>query len=405
MDKYASTEQWLYHKLPMFQRIGSAAYKANLDNITKLCDHLGNPQNSLKTIHVAGTNGKGSTSHMMASVLFESGYKVGLHTSPHLKYFGERSRVNGVNMPNNFVVEFVSKHRDFIENLGASYFEVAVAMGFTWFSEQNVDIAVIETGLGGRLDSTNIITPEISIITNVGLDHTAILGDSIDKIAAEKAGIIKEKVPIVVGEYSEETKNVFRVKADNVNAPIYFIEDLDLPDYLCDLKGIYQNKNIKTATCALLILRDLQWNITDQNIQKGLLNVVKNTNLRGRWDVLQESPYVVADTGHNEHAIKYIVKQISDYDYNQLHLVLGFVNDKDVHSILQYFPKDAQYYFCSPDIPRRLEIEDLKQMIPNSLNANYFESVDLALEQAKNNATPEDFIFVGGSTFVVAEII
>lgn len=389
----------------MFQRIGSAAYKANLDNITLFCEYLGNPQNDYPSIHVAGTNGKGSTSHMMASVLQEAGYNVGLHTSPHLKHFGERSRVNGENMTEDFVVAFVDEHIAFIENLGASYFEVAVAMGFLWFQKQKVDISVIETGLGGRLDSTNIISPEISVITNVGLDHTAILGDSIEEIAQEKAGIIKEKTPIIIGEYVAESKHVFQKIAQNQKAPIYFVQDLNLPLYRSDLKGDYQQKNIRTATCALQVLSELGWKITDENFEIGLQNVVKNTKLRGRWEILQENPKLVLDTAHNAHAIKEVTKQIAAQNYKRLHLVLGFVNDKDVQSILQYFPTDAEYYFCSPDIPRRLAIEDLKKFIPPNLNAQYFNSVMEAMNQAKSNADENDLIYVGGSTFVVAEAL
>jgi len=390
----------------MFQRVGISAYKINLDNIIQFCNYLGNPQNTFKTIHVAGTNGKGSTSHMLASVLQESGYKVGLHTSPHLKYFGERSRINGVSMPKSFIIDFVNKHKEFIAQSGASFFEVAVAMGFVYFAEEKVDIAVIETGLGGRLDSTNIISPEISVITNIGLDHTAILGNSLEEIAREKAGIIKLNTPVIIGEYLPETKKVFQDIARLKHADIFFVQDLNAPEYSSDLKGIYQIKNAKTASMSLRVLRALGWSISEEQIRKGLLKVVENTNLRGRWDVLQEKPLIIADTAHNADGINQIIQQIAQTSYKQLHLVLGFASDKDVSTILKKFPTDAQYYFCSPNVPRRMEIETLKTFIPSTLdNVSYHSSVPEALEKAKAAAGLEDLIYVGGSTFVVAEVV
>ena len=405
MKNYNEVEQWLFQKLPMFQLVGETAYKANLNNITQFCKYLGNPQDRFKMIHVAGTNGKGSTSHMMASVLQEAGYKVGLHTSPHLKHFGERSRINGQNMPDKFIIDFVNQHKDFIENSAASFFEVAVAMGFAYFAEEKVDIAVIETGLGGRLDSTNIIHPEISVITNIGIDHVAILGDNLQDIAKEKAGIIKENTPVIIGEYLTETKAVFTTVAEEKSAEIYFVQDLNLPEYESDLKGIYQRKNVKTAAQTLRVLQDLGWHISEDNIKGGLLNVVKNTNLRGRWDVMQENPLIVADSAHNPDGIKQVKAQIAAISYGQLHMVLGFVNDKDVNSILSQFPSDARYYFCSPNVPRKLAIDELKEMITSDLKATYFDSVDEALNAAKKNAKQEDMIYVGGSTFVVAEVV
>lgn len=405
MENYKAIEQWLFQKLPMFQRVGASAYKANLDNIIKLCTHLDNPQNNFKTIHIAGTNGKGSTSHMVASVLQEAGFKVGLHTSPHLKHFGERSRINGVNMPESFIVDFVRENSDFIESAGVSFFEVAVAMGFAYFAQEKVDIAVIETGLGGRLDSTNIIRPEVSVITNIGLDHTAILGNDLGGIAREKAGIIKPNTPIVIGKYVDETKSVFEEVAKSNNAEIYFVQDENLPDYATDLKGSYQAQNLKTATQTLLILKEKGWKLEDEHFKKGLLNVVKNTQLRGRWDVLNTQPYIVADTAHNADGIQLVTQQIAATDYRRLHLVLGFVNDKDVNAILSKFPTDAFYYFCAPDVPRKLPVEELKKHIPTSLKAVYFESVAQALDAAKVEAHKEDMIYVGGSTFVVAEVV
>ncbi|MDG4949920.1 bifunctional folylpolyglutamate synthase/dihydrofolate synthase [Weeksellaceae bacterium KMM 9724] len=405
MKNYNEVEQWLFQKLPMFQRVGATAYKANLDNIINFCKYLGNPQDQFKTIHVAGTNGKGSTSHMMASVLQEAGYKVGLHTSPHLKHFGERSRINGQNMPDVFIIDFVNQHKEYIENSAASFFEVAVTMGFAYFAKQKVDIAVIETGLGGRLDSTNIIHPEISVITNIGIDHVSILGDNVKDIAKEKAGIIKENIPIVIGEYLPETKDIFKSTAEEKNAQIYFVQDLNLPGYESDLKGIYQRKNVKTAAQSLRVLKDLGWKITEENIIDGLKKVVENTQLRGRWDVLQQSPLIVADTAHNPDGINQVKAQIAATKYDQLHMVLGFVNDKDVNSILSQFPQDAQYYFCAPNVPRKLEIDQLKEVVSSDLNAAYYTSVQEALNAAKKSAKQDDMIYVGGSTFVVAEVV
>lgn len=440
---YQETLTWLFAQLPMFQKVGKVAFKADLSNITKFCTYLNNPQNTFKSIHVAGTNGKGSTSHMMASVLQEAGYKVGLHTSPHLKHFGERSRINGINMSEEFIIAFVEKHKNFIEQNSFSFFEVSVAMGFQYFAEQKVDIAIIETGLGGRLDSTNIIQPEICVITNIGKDHTAILGNTLEQIAGEKAGIIKPNTAVIIGEYLSETKPVFEAKAKEQNADIYFVEDIfscfhlhsntekteiqpsqdlsevkqnrghsaversrDQSKFKTDLKGIYQKKNSKTATLTLQKLNELgEFTISEKNIKNGLLNVVKNTGLRGRWDILQENPLVVADTAHNPAGISQIIQQFKETKHNQLHLVLGFVNDKDVNSILSFFPQNARYYFSEPNVLRKLNIEDLKNIVSKQLNAEYFSTISAALEKAKENAQEDDLIYVGGSTFVVAEVI
>lgn len=413
---YNEAMEWLYARLPMFQRVGKSAYKADLSNILLFCDHLNNPQNTFKTVHVAGTNGKGSTSHMIASCLQEAGYKTGLHTSPHLKSFCERSRINGEEMKEELVVKFIEDHGDFIASHSFSFFEVAVALGFLYFAENRVDIAVIETGLGGRLDSTNIIHPELSVITNIGKDHTVILGDALQLIAAEKAGIIKKNTPVVIGEYLSETRNIFEKKAAEMNAEIFFAEDefrketynfgLKFLEFSpVELKGKYQEKNRRTAVLALKILAGKGWNISDENIRNGLANVVKNTGLRGRWDILGEKPLIVADTAHNPDGIQMVIQQIKETEFEKLHLVLGFVNDKDVASILNYFPTDAKYYFSAPEVPRRLPLDDLKIQIPTDLDAEFFESVKLALEAAKQNAGQNDMIYIGGSTFVVAEII
>lgn len=402
---YTQTVAWLYEKLPMFQRIGAAAFKKDLHNITLLTEHLGNPHQKYLTIHVAGTNGKGSTSHMLASILQESGYKVGLTTSPHLKDFRERIRVNGEVCSEGFIIDFVENHSEKIESLQASFFEVSVAMAFDYFAKENVDIAVIETGLGGRLDSTNIITPILSVITNIGFDHVNILGSTIEEIAFEKAGIIKPNVPVVIGEAVPESRIVFESKARETESEIVFAEENSFKEYESDLIGIYQIKNRKTVLTAVKILQQSGFNIDENSVEKGLKNVVKNTGLRGRWDILQKNPLIVTDTAHNAHGLSEVMKQINESHYEKLHLVLGFVDDKDVVSILELFPKDAQFYFSEPDVPRKMLLENLKKLVPNELNATYHSTIKEALESAKENANTNDFIYVGGSTFVVAEVI
>ncbi|MBQ0148887.1 MAG: bifunctional folylpolyglutamate synthase/dihydrofolate synthase [Flavobacteriaceae bacterium] len=406
MRTYQETIDWLFSNLPMFQRIGASAMKADLTNITELCEYLGNPQTKFKTIHIAGTNGKGSTSHMLASILHEAGYKVGLTTSPHLKDFRERIRINGAMCEEEFVVKFVHQHEEKIIAQGASFFEIAIAMAFEYFAQQQVDIAVIETGLGGRLDSTNIILPELSIITNIALEHTQFLGDTLEKIAFEKGGIIKPNTPIVIGETTQETKKVFADLALERNSEIIFAEEKFYQDLPSDLIGSYQVKNRRTVLTAIEQLQNQHWTISEENISTGLLNVVKNTNLRGRWDVLGQHPLIVADTAHNPHGLLEIAKQINEQPYKNLHLVLGFVNDKDVKESLSFFPKMATYYFCEPNVPRKLPIDELRNMVPKELkDIHYFDSVDKALKAAKEAATENDFIYIGGSTFVVAEVI
>lgn len=406
MRTYQETIDWLFSNLPMFQRIGASAMKADLTNITELCEYLGNPQTKFKTIHIAGTNGKGSTSHMLASILHEAGYKVGLTTSPHLKDFRERIRINGAMCEEEFVVKFVHQHEEKIIAQGASFFEIAIAMAFEYFAQQQVDIAVIETGLGGRLDSTNIILPELSIITNIALEHTQFLGDTLEKIAFEKGGIIKPNTPIVIGETIQETKKVFADLALERNSEILFAEEKFYQDLPSDLIGSYQVKNRRTVLTAIEQLQNQHWTISEENISNGLLNVVKNTNLRGRWDVLGQHPLIVADTAHNPHGLLEIAKQINEQPYKKLHLVLGFVNDKDVKESLSFFPKMATYYFCEPNVPRKLPIDELRNMVPKELkDIHYFDSVEKALKAAKEAATENDFIYIGGSTFVVAEVI
>lgn len=405
MKTYEQTVDWLMEKLPMFQRVGTKAYKKNLNNILALTEYLGNPQESYPTIHVAGTNGKGSTCHMLASILQESGYKTGLTTSPHLKDFRERIRINGEICSEDFVIEFVGKNAAKIEGMKTSFFEVSIAMAFDYFRQEKVDIAVIETGLGGRLDSTNILTPIVSTITNIGLDHTHILGDTIEKIAWEKAGIIKENVPIVIGEAKNGLRNFFSEIANERNAPIFFAEDFDYPFYNSDLKGIYQRKNQKTVLKTINIIQENGYRIQPHNIEDGMANVTKNTGLRGRWDVLNKSPLIIADTAHNVDGIKEILCQISDMRFDHLHFVLGFVNDKDVSSILKLFPKNATYYFTEPSIARKMNVDDLRAFVPDDFQSQYFDSVELALNAARKNAKEGDLVYIGGSTFVVAEVI
>lgn len=402
---FPETVEWLYAKLPMFQRTGVKAFKKNLNNIHYLTENLGQPHTKFPTLHIAGTNGKGSTSHMLASILQEAGFKVGLTTSPHLKDFRERIRVNGEICTEKFIIDFVEQHQDLIEYSKASFFEVAVGMAFDYFAQEKVDIAVIETGLGGRLDSTNIITPELSIITNIGLDHTGILGETLAEIAFEKAGIIKENIPVILGESNSEILGVFENKAKEMKTELIFAEAFNYPEYESDLKGIYQIKNRKTVLTAIEELRRQGWEISEEAVQKGLANVIKNTGLRGRWDILQTKPLVVADTAHNPHGIQEIIQQIAQTPHENLHFVLGFVNDKDVSSILNYFPKNAHYYFSEPDVPRKLAIEDLKKEIPEDLVASFYPTIPEALTAAKKNADKADLIYVGGSTFVVAEVV
>lgn len=402
---YKEAVEWLFVQLPVFQHSGSSAYRADIGNITELCDRLGNPQENYKTVHVAGTNGKGSSCHMMASILQQSGYKTGLYTSPHLKDFRERIRVNGQLCSEEFVTDFVNLNFEFIKSLNASFFEVTTAMAFEYFSRSKVDVAVIETGLGGRLDSTNIIRPVLSVITNIGLDHTAILGDTLAKIAFEKAGIIKKGIPAVIGETTDDTCPVFVKKSKETHSELIFAEELNYPEYESDLKGIYQSKNKRAVLAAVDQLRKLGFEISEDSVRKGLLNVVSNTGLRGRWEILNQKPLTVADTAHNPHGLAEIKKQIESVNYKKLHLVLGFVSDKDVKSILNFFPKDAVYYFCQPNVSRKFKIEELQKIIPKKLNANYYKSVKEALDAARSNSAKDDLIYIGGSTYVVAEIL
>ena len=396
----------MFQQLPMYQRVGAQAFKKDLSRTIKLAKHLGNPHQKFQSVHIAGTNGKGSTSHMLASVLQESGYKVGLYTSPHLKDFRERIKVNGKFIPKKNVVGFINENRDFLTENELSFFEMTVGMAFDHFAREKVEIAVIEVGLGGRLDSTNIITPEVSVITNIGLDHTAFLGDTLTKIASEKAGIIKDNIPVVIGEKQKETTDIFTEKAKQHNSEIYFAEDLKFDKYHTDLKGDYQNKNIKSVLGAVKVLREKGWEIPEDGLRNGLNSVKLHTSLQGRWDILQEKPKVICDTAHNTEGLSLVFKQLKKEKFQHLHIVLGVVNDKDLDKILPLFPTSAIYYFSKPDVPRGLETEILQQKAAKfGLEGSLFNSVSEAYEAALETALDEDLVFVGGSTFTVAEII
>jgi dihydrofolate synthase/folylpolyglutamate synthase len=427
---YQETLSYLFSQLPMYQRIGKAAYKANLDNTLALDSHFGHPHKNFKTIHVAGTNGKGSTSHMLASVLMETGYKVGLYTSPHLKDFRERIRVNGEMISETYVVRFVDNNRTVFEQIKPSFFEMTVALAFAYFAEQKVDVAVVEVGLGGRLDSTNIISPELCIITNIGIDHTDLLGDTLEKIATEKAGIIKQKAPVVISQYQPEVKKVFTRRAIELAASIVFsdrillvksqklvnpnLQEIEVEDsrtgatttYSIDLAGVYQANNLTGVLVALQILAEQGFIIHDKNIATGLRNVKENTGLMGRWQTLSENPLVIVDTGHNIDGIKQVVKQIELTPYSHLHFVLGMVGDKDIIGVISLLPKNATYYFTKASIPRALNEQKLAEIAKKcNLNGNTYPTVQDAIAEAKKNANTNDLIFIGGSTFTVADAL
>ncbi|SLJ95960.1 dihydrofolate synthase / folylpolyglutamate synthase [Salegentibacter salarius] len=406
MDAYKKTVDWMFQQLPMYQRVGAQAFKKDLSRTVKLAEHLNNPHKNFKSVHIAGTNGKGSTSHMLASVFQEAGYKVGLYTSPHLKDFRERIKVNGKFIPKKPVVSFINANKDFLTENQLSFFEMTVGMAFDYFSRVKVDIAIIEVGLGGRLDSTNIITPEVSVITNIGLDHTAFLGDSIPEIAGEKAGIIKDNVPVIIGETQKETTRIFKEEAKKHNSAIYFAQDLKVPTYHTDLKGDYQNKNMKTAIATVKVLREKGWEIPEECLKNGLNSVKLHTSLQGRWDILQEKPRVICDTAHNTEGLTLVFEQLKNEKFQHLHIVLGVVNDKDLENILPLFPKTAIYYFSKPEVPRGLEAKILQEKASNfELEGRVFNSVSEAYDVAVDAALDEDLVFVGGSTFTVAEII
>ncbi len=400
---YQETLDWMFSQLPMYQRQGKTAFKKDLTNILAFSKELNFPEKKFKSIHVGGTNGKGSTSHMLASILQEAGYKVGLYTSPHLKNFTERIRINGEEVSRSFVIDFIQKNRVFLEKQGLSFFEMTVGMAFQYFAEEKIDIAIIEVGLGGRLDSTNIITPEVSVITNIGLDHTQFLGETLPEIAFEKAGIIKNNVPVIIGEKQSEVEHVFNEKANVSNSDIVFASDFS-EEYETDLLGDYQKLNAKTTVKTIETLKNFL--ITKDQIKKGLLNVVRNTGLKGRWQVLSKSPKVICDTAHNKEGLSIVMEQLKKENYNKLHIVLGVVSDKNLETILTLFPKNASYYFCEPKIPRALNVSILKaKAFEFGLSGESFKSVNQAYKISKEKASGNDLIYIGGSTFVVAEVL
>lgn len=429
---YQKTLNYLYTQLPMFTRVGSSAFKKDLTNTLALCESLGNPQYKFKSVHVGGTNGKGSTSHMLAAILQTAGYKTGLYTSPHLKDFRERIRVNGQMISEQTVIDFVATRQPDFEAIKPSFFEMTVALAFDFFAKENVDIAIIEVGLGGRLDSTNIISPLLSVITNIGWDHMNMLGDTLQLIAAEKAGIIKPSTPVIIGEFQPEVADIFINKAKLERSEISFTSeqklkiesgslergaldllnvrittpDLNTYDLQLDLPGTYQLKNLKTVLSAVDELRRQGFNITNGHVSIALKQVKTLTGLHGRWEVLSQNPLTICDTGHNTEGITEVLKNIATVPYQQLHFVIGMVNDKDISGVLAILPSHAQYYFCKPDIPRGLEAESLKEKAESfNLHGEVYLSVPAALKAARTNAQENDLVFVGGSTFVVAEVV
>jgi len=430
VKEFQQTLDYLYSALPMFHRVGAAAYKENLDNTFKLCDLLGNPEKGLVCIHVAGTNGKGSTSTMLAAIFKAAGYKVGLYTSPHLKDFRERIRVDGVMVEQKWITNFVDQYKKDFDVIKPSFFEMCTAMAFKYFADQHTDICIIETGLGGRLDSTNVVKPLVSVITNISYDHMNLLGDTLPKIAVEKAGIIKEHIPVVIGEYQEEVAQVFQSKADELKSNLVFaskVWTIESLNYKADtikfkvlakrvesdktltfdfkLIGTYQLKNIATVLETIHTLRGSKYELSHEQLKAGL-ETVNNDSIAGRWQMIGNDPLVIADTAHNEAGIKYVLDTIATMKYNQLHIVLGVVNDKDLDKILKLFPKEALYYFCKANIPRGLDASILRDKAAefNLLGKSYF-SVRKAYSVARKQAGKNDLIFIGGSTFTVAEVV
>jgi dihydrofolate synthase/folylpolyglutamate synthase len=423
---YEQTIEYLYKTAPLFQKVGSSAYKEGMENTFRIDSYLEHPHTRYKTIHVAGTNGKGSTSHLLASILQEAGYKTGLYTSPHLLDFRERIRVNGKPVSRKFVVDFVARHKAFFESIQPSFFELTTGMAFAYFAEQEVDVAVIEVGLGGRLDCTNVITPVLSIITNISFDHTHLLGNTLEAIAQEKAGIIKPDIPVVIGEAEGEVKKVFLdAQRKTQGAPFVFtqeknpilsaqllpsnyweIETNEYPGIINELGGYAQEKNAATVLCAVDLLKKGSFDIPPKAVYKGFRWVIENTGLMGRWQIIQYDPKIILDTGHNAGGIQYIVRQLEAERYDKLHIVFGMVNDKDIPSVLALLPPEAVYYFTQASIPRALPAESLAaQAAKYQLKGNVFFTVQEAFLSAKHFATKKDIIFVGGSTFVVADVL
>jgi dihydrofolate synthase/folylpolyglutamate synthase len=422
MSTYQATLDYLYAKLPMYNRIGAAAIKNNLDNTLSICSYLGNPEKKFPTIHIAGTNGKGSSSHMLASIFQAAGFKTGLYTSPHLYDFRERIKVNGQMCPETFVTSFTNKVKPIIEEIEPSFFEITVGMAFEYFALENCDIAIIETGLGGRLDSTNVIQPILSLITNIGWDHMALLGNTLQAIASEKAGIIKPNTPVVISEMIDETKPVFEKFASDKNAPIYFAEDFiefrsftnhwtyaqfdyDTISVNCDLPGRYQYKNIRGVLQCVHLLRAMGWNLQEEIVLKAFQQIKLTTGLMGRWECLQESPKLFLDVAHNEHGMHALLDQLATLSFNHLHIITGMVKDKDVDAVLGMLPKEASFYFSNAHIPRALPAAELAEKAKNiGIHGLVFDNVNEAIITANKNAHPNDLIIVMGSIFLVAEV-
>lgn len=404
---FSETLDYLYQQLPMHQRIGQAAYKSDLKSTTQLMSHLGNPERKFKSIHIAGTNGKGSVSHLLASVFQEAGYKTGLYTSPHLIDFRERVRFNGEMISEQKVVEFVDQNKLTFDALKLSFFEWSVGLAFDFFANEQVDIAIVEVGMGGRLDSTNVLTPELSIITNIGSDHSQFLGDTPAKIAKEKAGIIKQNIPVIVGRSQRETEGIFRKIALDRDASITFA-DQQFPDEIptSPLHGKYQSENFQTVVISCEKLNQLGWELSLDSLQKGFSNVLSNTGLRGRWEMIQDNPRLICDIAHNMEGLEIVFEQLQNTPFNDLHIILGFVNDKSVKDILKLIPNDARLYLCEPDIPRAMSIDRLSQIATEvDLGFSSHKSVLDAVTAARAKAISDDLIFVGGSTFVVADLL
>ena len=396
----------MYGKLPMYQNVGGSAYKKDLTNINKLSKYLNNPHNSFKSVHIAGTNGKGSTAHMIASILQEGKYKVGLYTSPHLIDFRERIKINGVMIEKDFIVDFINENINFFNDNNFSFFEMTVGLAFEYFKMKSVDIAIIETGMGGRLDSTNIIFPEVSVITNISYDHVQFLGNSIEDIAREKAGIIKSGIPVVIGEKQNDIVNIFINKAEEKKSRIFFAEDFNVKEYECELKGSYQNKNIKTAIAAIELLNNSEISINEKNIKDGLNKIIQNTGIRGRWEIIENKPLIICDIAHNIDALSIVINDLKLINSNKIHFVLGFVNDKNLDSIVDLFPESSNYYFARPNIERGLDELELQELFNNNNRiGKSYPSVAQAFKSAIKQSNLDDVIYVGGSTFVVSEVI
>ena len=395
----------MFNKLPMYQNVGESAYKKDLSNIILICDHLNNPQNNFKSIHVGGTNGKGSCSHMLSSILQEAGYNVGLYTSPHLVDFRERVRINGDMISKDSVSKFMHVNFDFFESNNLSFFEMTVGLAFNYFSKNKVDIAIIEVGMGGRLDSTNIINPILSVITNISLDHTKFLGTNITDIAQEKAGIIKENTPVVVGETQNETKSIFIDTAKSKSSEIVFADQFNYENFDCDLKGNYQKKNIKTVLKSVEFIQNTSFKISQEHIKNGLESIFKNTGLMGRWQIISNNPIIICDTAHNEAAIRMVVSQLIRLDYLNLHFIIGFSNDKNLEKISKLFPEDSKYYFVQSKVGRARNAREVRDIFKlNNRHGDIFESIKTTIEYVKGLSNENDVIFIGGSTFVVSEI-